>query len=197
VVKWLEDPRELASWRVLARVLVHLSDSKRSEADPVKDLAAFLKRDVFDLDLRRLTIEIPDRLDKQPTDELAVYLQPAGDKHLFVKTDNKQRDAQRGVTRYLYRAVKQASIVYHPGDVLWAELPLRDVDKRDQDWRFTWVRGRSELYQFERLARPPRLHLKDKPATEGKIVEDVTVTITQGSLPLVPDLMPVVKLDRR
>jgi hypothetical protein len=197
VLKWLEDPRELASWSVLARVLVHLSDSKRFEADPVTDLAAFLKRDVFEIDMRRLTIEIPDRLDKQPTDELAVYLQPAGDKHLFVKTDNKQRDAKRGVTRYLYRALKQATIVYHPSDVLWAELPLRDVDKSDQDWRFTWVRGRSELYQFERLSRPPRLHLKDQPATEGKIVEDVTVTITQGSLPLVPDLMPVVKLDRR
>jgi hypothetical protein len=198
VFKWLEDPRELASWRVLARTLVHLSDPKRAEADPVKELAAFLKRDEFELDLRRLVLEIPDRLNKHSTDDLVVYLQRAGETTSFrFEIIGNPRDAKRGVTQYVLQAAKQAPIVYQPGDVLWAELRLRDVDKRDEEWTLTWARCRSELYQFERLTRPPRLRPKDQPTAEGKIVEDVTVTITQGTLPLVPDLVPVVKLDRR
>jgi hypothetical protein len=201
VLKWLQNPPELASWRVLARVLARLSDPARAEPDPVNDLSDFLKRDAFEIDLRRLTIEIPDRLDKRPTDDLAVYLQPAGqDKpvgYLF-KPVGKQHDAQRGVKLYVYEAEKQQTMLYRPGDVFWAVLPLRgDEEKRDQEWSLTWARGRSELYQFERLSRPPRLHLKGQPNTEGEIVEDVTVTINQGSLPSVPDLMPVVKLTGR
>jgi hypothetical protein len=198
VLKWLEDPRELASWRVLARVLVRLSEPKRNEADPVKDLAAFLKRDEFELDLRRLTLEIPDRLNKHSTDDLVVYLQRAGETISYrFEIIGNPRDARRGVTQYLLQATKQAPIVYHPGDLLWAEMRLRDVDKRDEEWTLTWARCRSELYQFERLTRPPRLRPKDQPTSEGKIVEDVSVTVTQGTLPLVPDLVPVVKLDRR
>jgi hypothetical protein len=200
VLKWLEDPQELASWRALARVMVRLIDPKRTEADPVNDLTGFLKQDAFDLDLRRLTLEIPDRLDKRPSDDLTVYLEIPGEdqaKKLRFEITDKQRDAQRGVTQYLLRASKQQTIAYHPGDVLWAALPLRDVDQRDQEWSLTWARGHSELYQFERLIRPPRLRPKDQPAAEGTIVEDVRISVTQGSLPPVPDLLPVVKLDRR
>jgi hypothetical protein len=201
VLKWLEDPKELASWRELARVMVRLIDPKRTEADPVKDLAAFLKRDAFDLDLRQLTLEIPDRLDMLPTDDLTLYLEVPGDdkakKYRFEIKKNKERDAQRGVTQYLLEAANQQVIVYHVGDTFWAALPLREVDKRDQEWSLTWARGHSELYQFERLIRPPRLRPKDQPANEGKIVEDVRIIVTEGSLPPIPDLMPVVKLDRR
>jgi hypothetical protein len=198
VLKWLEGPRELASWRVLALTLIRLIEPKRNEADPVKDLAAFLKRDEFDLDLRRLTLEIPDRLNKHSTDDLVVYVQRAGETTGYrFEIIGNPRDAKRGVTQYQLQAAKQAAIVYQPGDLLWAEMRLRDVDKRDEEWTLTWARCRSELYQFERLTRPPRLRPKDQPTSEGKIAEDVTVTVTQGSLPLVPDLVPVVKLDRR
>jgi hypothetical protein len=76
-------------------------------------------------------------------------------------------------------------------------LPLRDTAKRDEEWVFTWSRCRSEVYQFERLSREPRLHRKDQKTTEGKLAEGVTLTVTQGSgIPSMPDLVPVVLLDQ-
>jgi hypothetical protein len=198
LLKWLNDPTELIAWRELAHVLVRLHDPKRVEPDPVKELETFLKRESFEIDLRRLSVEIPDRLNKRPTGDLTIYI-TSGDKpsatQAFEIADSR-RDAQRGVTQYQLRPVKQQALVYKPGDVLWASIPLRDTEKRDEEWLLTWARGRSAVYEFERLARPPRLHRKDQDNTEGKIVEEAKLTISEGSLPTVPDLMPVVKLER-
>jgi GTPase SAR1 family protein len=198
LLKWLSDPKELAAWRELARVLVLLFDPKRAEPDPVKELEAFLKRESFEIDLRRLSFELPDRLNKRPTGDLTIHI-TSGEMQIaaqpFEIVDRK-REAQRGVTQYQFRAVKPQVLVYKPGDVLWASIPLRDTEKSDEDWTLTWARGRSAVFEFERLARPPRLHRKDQDNTEGKIIDEATLTIIEGSLPAVPDLMPVVKLER-
>jgi hypothetical protein len=111
---------------------------------------------------------------------------------LAFKETDRQHDAQRGVTKYQFRPVKQQLLAYKPGDVLWASIALRESD---EEWLLTWARSRSAVYQFERLTRPPRLHRKNQENTEGDITEDVTLTITEGNLPAVPDLMPVVKLE--
>ena len=65
-------------------------------------------------------------------------------------------------------------------------------------WVFDWVRGRSEVYQFDHLRRAPQLHQKDQGAAKGEPAQGVALNPAAGStLPAVPDLMPVVKLDKQ
>src|SRR5205823_2072641 len=61
---WLADPEDLAAWRVLARVLARLQDAEAP--DPVTALAAFLNKNRFELDIKQLTLEIPDDLKVRP-----------------------------------------------------------------------------------------------------------------------------------
>jgi hypothetical protein len=68
----------------------------------------------------------------------------------------------------------------------------------DRAWMLTWARDRSELYQFECLTRPARLHRQDLPNTSGDLTDDIRVTVDpERGLPKVPDLIPVVKLKKR
>jgi hypothetical protein len=63
---------------------------------------------------------------------------------------------------------------------------------------FTWARSRSEVYQHERLARPPRLHRRDQGNTTGELAAGVVLRATEGTgIPPAPDLLPVVRLDKR
>jgi hypothetical protein len=195
VRNWLRSPQELEGWRVLATVLARLDDPEAS--DPVTELAEFLAKPSFTLDLRRLTLEIPESLGVKPAsgakllvhhpasagDKPALALEPAGD-------GEGERDAPRRVWTYAFRLSDTQRLTYRPGDALWATLALRD------DRQFTWVRAHSLMYQFERLTRPPRLHkTKDEPAS-GSLEEKVRLTILPaGGVPSIPALMPVVRLE--
>jgi hypothetical protein len=201
VRRWLRDPKELEDWRVLAGVLIRLHDPAHphtpESADPVRTLADFLERTSFPLTIRRLTLEIPEGLERKPAagaplsiyhpasavEKPALVLQPSGE---------GQRDPQRRVWTYSFRLSEPQTLTYRPGDALWATLPLRD------DWKFTWVRCHSLMYQFERLTRPPRLHQTKETTTSGTLEEEVRLSIipTDG-VPRLPDLMPVVRLSSK
>lgn len=192
---WLANPEELQAWRVLATVLARLHNAEAE--DPVTALAAFLRQEHFDLEMRRLLLEIPDDLRVRPVGKLAIY-QRTGEQNrptlVYDLAGDAQRDPRRQLTLYTFRPEAGTTLTYRPGDVLWAELPLKDADNRD--WLFTWARSRSpQVYQFERLVRPPRLHGREQANTEGKIAEGATLTVVpeRGVTP-VPDLMPVVRL---
>jgi hypothetical protein len=192
---WLRDPKELESWRVLAAVLARLDDPQAG--DPVNDLADFLNKTSFPLDLRRLTLEIPESLGVKPAPDakLSIYHPAsAGEKPalIFEQSGEGERDAQRRVWIYSFRSVEGQRLIYRPGDALWAALPLRD------ELMFTWVRGHSLMYQFERLTRPPRLHKMKEATTTGTLEEKVLLTITPADgVPRLPDLLPVVRLEQK
>ncbi len=197
VRRWLGDPKELEDWRVLAGVLIRLHDPARPHtprsADPVRELADFLERTSFLLTIRRVTLEIPESLERKPAADapLSIYHPAsAGDKPALVlqPTGEGERDPQRRVWVYSFRLSEGQKLSYHPGDALWATLPLRE------DWMFTWARCHSSMYQFERLIQPPQLHQTREAATQGTLEEAVRLTIdpTDG-VPRLPDLMPVVK----
>ncbi|HWG41313.1 MAG TPA: hypothetical protein VN688_00905 [Gemmataceae bacterium] len=194
VRNWLRSPEELESWRVLASVLVRLDDPEAS--DPVTALAEFLAKTSFTLDVRRLTLEIPESLGVKPAADarfLVYHPASSGDKPalVFEQSGEGERDAQRRVWTYRFRLGEGSRLTYRPGDALWATLSLRD------DQMFTWVRGRSLMYQFERLVRPPRLHPAKEAATAGTLEEKVHLTITPSDgVPRLPDLMPVVRLEK-
>jgi antibiotic biosynthesis monooxygenase (ABM) superfamily enzyme len=189
---WLRAPAELDGWRVIAGLLVRLNDAEA--ADPVTALAEFLAKTSFPLDLRRLTLEIPESLGVKPAADAVLSIHhpaSAGEKPalVFEQSGEGERDAQRRVWVYSYRPAESQRLTYRPGDSLWASLPLRD------DLMFTWVRGHSLMYQFERLTRPPRLHKAKEAAVMGTLEEKVHLTITPADgVPRLPDLMPVVRL---
>ncbi len=190
---WLKDPEELASWRVVALVLERLFEPEPT--DPVEALAKFLQKQSFSIEIKQLVLEIPDSLRVKPGSAATfnVY-HPASageDRPALVleQSGEGERQAKDRTWRYSFRLVEGQRFDYRPGERLWATLPLRD------DWMFTWARDRSSMYQFERLVRPPRLHRKDEPNTNGKLEEGVRVTVVPADgVPRVPDLLPVVRL---
>lgn len=198
VRNWLRDPKELQDWRVLAMVLIRLHDPARAHmpeaSDPVSGLAEFLDRGSFTLTLRRLTLEIPESLERKPAADakLSIYHPSSAGENpalVFELSGEGERDPQRRVWRYSFRVREPQTLNYRPGDALWARLPLRD------DWMLTWVRGHSLMYQFERLTRPPRLHKANETTTRGTLEDEVRLTILPADgVPRVPDLMPVVRL---
>jgi hypothetical protein len=195
---WLTDPVELSAWRELARVLVRLAEPQRQDPDPVSELKTFLERDRFELSLKRLTLEIPDALKLRPDGKLSVVHRPReGDTAVLTFTvADKHHDAQRGLTTYTLRAEDKQLLLYRPGEELFAQLPARDAEGREQ--MLTWAISRSQVFQFERLVRAPRLHLPGQDNTQGQLMPGIRLMIApgQGSIPPVPDLVPIVKLPK-
>jgi len=135
-----------------------------------------------------------------PAGALTMYHAPSGAEPApaltFRLTDDfGHRDPQAQVTHYSFDREKGAAIAYRPGEVLYAVLPVKKDG--EGDWVLTWARSRSEVYQFERLVRPPRLHRKDQENIKGELLDDVHLAIQPAhGVPTVPDLMPVVILKK-
>jgi hypothetical protein len=191
---WLAAPEDLKAWRVLATVLARLQDP--AAEDPVSALAGFLRKDRFDLVLRRLTLEIPDDVKVRPQGKLVIHQFSGGEKNpplLFEPTGEERHDARRRAMRYAFQPVNAGSLSYKPGDTSWADLLVENAGS--SGWMLTWARNRSQVYQFERLSRPPRLHPKDKENTAGEVQEGISLEVSpEGGVPKVPDLMPVVPI---
>jgi hypothetical protein len=195
VRRWLQaGPEELADWRVLARTLHRLAEPAAEVLDPVDELAAFLGRERFDIKLTRLRLGIPRDLGVEPSGNLSVTHEAGGKATtLTLEPGEGQYNSQTRVTTYTFRATGEENIVYRPGDGLWAKLPLRKG--ATGGWAFSWIRGRSELYQFEHLERGAWLHQEGKDPSSGKYDENLRLAPTGDThIPRVPDLMPVVKL---
>jgi hypothetical protein len=195
---WLASTQELAGWRELATLLAGLAEPKAG--DPVTELFAFVKQDRFDLELRGLTLSIPDSLKARPVGNLILYHRAGENAPVtfkFAPSGEPQHDPLRGLTRYLYAPDSPVSITYKPGDGLWAELALtKDSEGRERS--LLWSGSRSTIYQFDRLHRSPRLLRKGQKETEGAIADSVVLTVSpEGGVPRVPDLVPVVILKKR
>jgi hypothetical protein len=190
VADWAPTSVELKEWQALAIVLLRLSENKPEE--PVAALVKFLKTTEFPLNLMTMRLQIPDDLKTglQPSGKLSVYLK-SGDATttLTFRKERSDHDARARVTTYDFVPEGPASLIFHPGDTLWADLPLRDA--ANTAWIFTWSQCRSRMYEFERLIRSPRLHREDQDSATGDLVEGAALIIP--GYPRVPDLLPVVK----
>jgi hypothetical protein len=197
---WLNNPEELREWRELAKLLAQVQD--RSAKDSVTVLAEFLPKDRFELDIQRVTLEIPFDRKIRPTGPITIFHGPATGEAAAAWTlklhgDEGRREPQRRVTVYTFWRDSGTSLVYRPGDQFYAHVPVRK-EGDDRAWMLTWARDRSELYQFECLTRPSRIHRQDQPNTSGDLTDDIRVTVDpERGLPKVPDLIPVVKLKKR
>lgn len=199
VQRWLQGgPEELSDWRLLARVLRRLHEPDALEPDPVSELASFLTRDRFEIVLRRASLTLPTDLGVSPAGNLSVVHESNGQSTTLTlePLGEPQRDPQGRVRTYTLRAVDADRIVYRPGDVLYARVPVRRPEAAG-DWWLTWAWARSSLYRFEALSRGAYLHRANEVATEGRYADEVRLTpLGESRAPSVPDLMPVVRLKR-
>ncbi|HEV3145241.1 MAG TPA: hypothetical protein VGZ47_15225, partial [Gemmataceae bacterium] len=187
---WASTSTELKQWQALAMIFLRLAESKPEE--PAQTLAKFLRTTEFPLRLSTVRLQIPDDLktNLQPAGKLSVFLK-AGDstQTLTFRKDREEHDPRGRLTSYDFVPEGAASLTFHPGETLWAELPLRDAS--NAAWKLTWSQCRSRVYQFERLIRPPRLHRENQDSAKGELVEGARLLIPD--YPHVPDLLPVVK----
>ena len=154
-------------------------------------------RDRFPLTLRRLSVQVPYDLAVRPVGNLTIHHQ-SGDQKTTVTLEpfgEPRDDPQNRLRTYSFRAPEGGALVYRPGDKLWAELPVRK-EGESGPWAFTWVRGRSQMYQFEHLVRGVYLHPVDQPPGSGRYYEDLGLQPgPETQIPSVPDLMPIVRLE--
>jgi hypothetical protein len=196
VSKWLEGPKELSDWRFLARLLCQLQGHPEP-SDPVVALRQFLQRRSFLLDVPEFILEVPDEFqDRLPGNASLVLTHTSrdGDKTRVVyrRGPEEGKLTQEGQIRE-YRLARRegGQINYQPGDQLRASMELLDGEV------LGWTDPRSQLYQFESLSLPPRLHRRNQPESEGTKQRRIHLRGPVGDkeVPNVPDLMPRVRLD--
>ena len=200
---WLDDPRDLRSWRALARVLDRLQDPHPGPAegnppDAVDALSSFLARDHFDLDVKQVQLEVPFNLNARPEGKLSLFHPATTDQGpaLVFRVEDPETDPERRVRIYPLRVDGPArKLTYHPGDALWATLPVEYG--AGTGWVLDWVRGRSRVYQFDHLWDSPQLHQQGEQSTKGEAARGVALTPSRDStLPRLPELIPVVELEK-
>jgi hypothetical protein len=184
----LIDPA-FADWGRLLHLMLRLRDP--GAPNPVAELAAFLRATKFDLDLRGFDLLIPPdlALDKvAPSGSLTVTITPKGgaaSSRRFKQSGAPTREGS--ATSYHFIPEESGKHAYHPGDELRAEVPVR---AGAQEMKLVWETGGTKTYQFDRLAREPRLGK----ATGTEAATGVKLTPSAGSiLPRLPALFPDVK----
>jgi hypothetical protein len=196
---WLANPDDLRDWRPLATLLARLKDPEA--ADPVSTLAAFLGRERFVIDLQRLTLELPFDRGLRPSGPLTIYHGRPGSEAapalIFrLAEEEPQRDAQRRITTYHWLKQSGSEIVFRPGDSFFADVPVKREDS-GADGTLAWSQSRSAFYQIECLQRAPQLQARRQDSSHSESVEDVTLTMFPADYPVVPDLLPAIKQDKR
>jgi hypothetical protein len=186
---------EMHDWRDLADFLARWLDP--SATNPVTALIEFVKKDIFDIEMRGIRLVIPDDLREnrlRPQGNFVVTVQHA-DKSMetltFHPADEGVRDAERRTTTYGFAADGAGKLAVRPGDIIWAEQSLGDT--RGAVWKLSWWSNgiRNQVYQLDRLALPPRMHRADQKPEDGTMAADVKAAIVpESGWPRLPDLLP-------
>lgn len=184
----------LADWRELVGYLNRLLDP--AAENPVVVTAAFVRRTSFDVEPRRVRVRIPDTLSDapvRPAGDLVVVHQPAGGDPVRL-TLRPEGEPLRDNQSVIYSFAGGGAITYRPGDALYAELPAR---KGEENLRFTWAAARTLSFQFETLAREPRMHAPGQDVSKALPADGVATTIAEGKYTAVPPMIPAVRFDQK
>lgn len=177
----------LKDWGTLLGAIRAWADPTTPAADPVADLADFLRRERFDVTLKTLDVTIPDDLlDARvvPAGKLVVRHQPAGGEakeYAFRQAGDGTRDRPVTVFRFTPDG-HPGTLVFRPGDDVSASLAVRSGG---QDFRLVWSGGRSAAFRWDALTQPPVL---EKIGPLPAPVRVPGVTLAGG--PTVPGLLP-------
>ncbi len=177
-----------AEWGRLLHVLARLDN--RDAADPVAGLAAFLRTPEFAVDLRGAELTVPLVLRTPPlvpAGPLTLTVTPRAGGDPVVRTYPTAGEPQPRDLTTVYTFGAAAPFTYRPGDALRAELPVRSGA---QAFTLAWDAGGTRTFQFDRLAREPRL-LRDgaaEPATGVRLAP-----AAGSAVPRAPALLPEVR----
>ena len=174
------------AWGQYLHLLARLENPRA--ADPVADLAAFLKTEQFDFDVKGFELAIPLSLRVPvvvPAGPVAVTVTPRDGGAAVTRTFAAAGDgAQQGLVT-VHRFASDAGFAYRPGDGFRVEVAARSGDQR---FKLVWEDGGSPTFQFDRLAREPKIVRDGGPAEPAP---GVTLTPAAGSrVPGVPPLLP-------
>jgi hypothetical protein len=176
-------------WGRLSHLLVRLRDP--NAPNPVGELAAFLRREKFELDPRGFDLVVPRRLrgvdPVVPAGPLTITVTPSAGKP-FTKELKQSGDGVRGENETTFRlSGGDEKLPYRPGDELRAELPVK---AGNEELKLVWDAGGSRVFQFDRLAQEPRI----VKATASEPATGVRLTPTPSSAwPRLPVLFPPLK----
>ena len=171
----------LAEWGKLLHVLLLQEDSRAVE--PLQELAMFLSRTSFDLELHGVNLYLPPGLALEPPRPVGpLLLKGTGSQgetvQRFLQVGTPIREGSGRL--YIFQAEKVEKLRYRPGDTLTLELPLQ---AGQEVMRLVWERGVSASYQFDVLYAPPRLLRRDG---RMEVARDVRLVPLTGSLWPVP-----------
>jgi GTPase SAR1 family protein len=197
IAVWLLRP-ELQQWRELIGLLAKLIDPTSSP--PVPAAAEFLQKKSFEVQIKALTLSIPNNLPPGPStpgDVLQVHWRPQGidTARTSLPFQIKKAETKENAREKTYRfelAKGDGRLTFKPGDEFDAELRLT---KDDKAWQLTWRNARTAAYAFEALRREPVLHAVG-PSNRGMTADGVSLTI-EGQFPNVPDLIPNVRRESK
>ncbi len=185
---WLQSSSDLAALGEVAEALAPLARLKAK--NPVRELVTFLSVDAWVIEVRTVTLAIPDRLDLRPDPKALLKVNhPKSEREpalTFKLAGSMERDASGRVRLYRYRPVRSQRIVYRPGEKVGAYLKMADSQY------LKWLTSPSRHYLVLRLREPPRLlrTFEDDDST-GSPQTGVRLTFApEEEVPAVPDLMP-------
>jgi hypothetical protein len=188
----LDEPT-IREWGRLLKWLVRLDEPHAT--DPVEELAAFLRIKEFTLDAKGFELAIPLSLRVPaviPNGKLSITISPPTGTAEVIPFEQSGEGVSQGLaTVYRFVPEKPANIVYHPGDSLKLELPVRSGEQR---FTLSWNDGATKTFQFDRWQREPRL----VSASGSEPATGVKLTLQTGSQwPRLPLLLPEVRREKR
>lgn len=194
---WLKSPA-LGDFRELAAFVARLLDPTAD--DPVAATAAFLQKPNFEIQIKSLTLTVPNNLPQGPFvpgEDLVVFLRPQGGTADRITLSFR---IDRGATvegvrekEYRYKLTGNASVLtYKPLDEFGADLNLK---KGDRVWQLIWSDSRTATFAFESLRRVPLLSVAGS-TERGTPAVGVTLAI-DGVFPDVPKLIPDLRNEKK
>ena len=197
IAAWLKSP-SVQEFRQLIAYVAQVFDA--AAEDPAAAAIAFLERPSFELQLKELTLTIPNNIPQGPFvpgEELYVFLRPQGATSvratLSFRIDRNLTTEGVRDKRYRYKLTQgEGTLAFKPLDEFGAELNLK---KGDKIWNLIWSNARSASYAFESLMRPPALSSADS-MERAATADGVTLTI-EGKFPAVPALLPEVRREKK
>ena len=160
-----------------------------SGANPVLELAAFLRTPSFEFNLRGFDLVIPVDLALEkltPNGPLTVTTTRRGEPGI-AKRFNLVDDGVRSGSTTAYRLAIEGDgkLTYLPGDGMRAEMPVRSGT---QEFKIIWEPQGTRTYQFDLFDREPRL-VKNAGSSEPAVGVKLTPS-KESILPRIPALFP-------
>jgi hypothetical protein len=177
-------------WGRLLHLYVRLRDP--SAPNPILELAAFLRTPQFEVNLHGFDLVIPVDLSLEkvhPTGSLLIAAARKGSSTITKRFKQGGDGVREGsTTTFKLTAEGDGKLIYTPGDMLRAELPVRSGT---QDLKLVWEAVGSQTYPFDLFAREPRL-VKASGTSEPAVGVKLTPTPSSG-WPRIPVLFPELK----